>query len=144
MNPQDNIPGCKHFTWKEALWLPKWNRMADESDGLTDEIKQNISRSAAFMDKVREYFGKPINVHCWLRPTAYNALVGGAKSSQHLVGNAVDFDIKGMSCDDVRARLLADGKLDEWNLRMEDNGAGSSWVHLDDRTPGPAGRFFKP
>lgn len=144
VNPSDKIPGCKYFTWKEALWLPQWNRMADETDGVTDEVLENVKVTAQWMDQIRDYAGAPIRVHCWVRPTAYNALVKGAASSQHIIGKAVDFDVKGISCNDFQQKMLADKKLEELNLRMEDNGPGAGWVHLDDRAPGPAGRFFKP
>lgn len=144
MDPKELIPGCSHFTWREALWLPSWNRMAEESDGLTDEIKQNLISSFQWMETVRSYFDKPINVHVAYRPVAYNQQIGGALHSQHSVGCAVDFDVVGMSCDEVRAKILDEGKLDEWNLRMEDNGMGAGWIHLDSRAPGPGGRFFKP
>jgi len=142
MRPEEKI--SKYFTYKEALWLPRWNRMATEEDGLTSEILDNIKNTAKWMDQVREYFGKPISVHCWFRPEAYNQLVKGAKTSTHLKGKAVDFDVKGLSCDEVREKLLADNKLEQLKIRMENNGQGSNWVHLDDREPGPAGRYFKP
>ena len=141
MELSDKIPGCLHFSWKEALWLPKWNRASNESDGLTEEIKQSLVNTFQWMEKVREFLG-PVTVHVALRPEEYNKLVGGASKSMHRIGRAVDFHISGMTCDTAREKLKE--KLEEWKLRMEDNGQGSSWVHLDDREPGPAGRFFKP
>lgn len=143
MNLDDKITGCEFFKWREALWLPQWNRAANEEDGLNDEILENIKVTAAWMDEIRKHFGKPIKIHCWLRPEKYNALVGGGKTSQHLLGKAVDFHVVGMSCDDVRKALIDAGMLDSMKLRMEDL-PGSNWVHLDDRAPGPSGRFFKP
>lgn len=138
----EKIPGCTHFTWREALWLPQWNRAANEADGLNDDVKKNLIQTFQWMEKVRDLFGKPLKVHVAYRPDAYNQLVKGAPSSMHKVGKAVDFDVLGLSCDDAKERLK--GKLEDWDLRMEDNGAGAPWVHLDDRQPGPAGRFFKP
>lgn len=144
MNPKELIPGCQHFTWKEALYLPQWKLMADESTGVTEEIKANLIKTFQWMEKVREWIGSPISVHIAWRSEDYNALVKGAKTSQHLYGNAVDFSVPSMTCDAFKAKMLAENKLEEWNLRMEDNGAGAGWIHLDDRQPGPAGRFFKP
>jgi hypothetical protein len=72
----------------------------------------------------------------------YNAFVGGAKASAHLSGMAVDFVAKGMSCDEVRAKLL--NKLEEFQIRVEDL-PKSNWVHADIKVPPPGGkRFFKP
>jgi zinc D-Ala-D-Ala carboxypeptidase len=137
-----------HFTVKECLWLPQWHRLANEADGLTDDIKNNLINLCDAMDTVRDYFGAPINVHCMLRPPAYNTLVKGAKSSAHLIGQACDFDVSGMSCKDAQDKILADGKLVIWLMRMEDNTKGGTvlptWLHLDLRIPPTGNRFFIP
>lgn len=144
VRPEDKIPGCQYFTWKEALWLPRWNRCANEQDGLTPEIIANLTKTFQWMDKIRVYFGAPISVHVAYRPDAYNKLVGGAKTSTHMAGKAVDFSVKGMTCEAARQKILKDNKLEELKLRMENNGVDANWIHLDDREVGPAGRFFKP
>lgn len=87
-----------------------------------------IKRQAAALDNVRDFFGRPINVHCWLRPTAYNALVKGAPASAHLLGLATDFDVVGMSCDDAKAALLKAG-ASVYPGRGELN--STNWIHLD-------------
>lgn len=132
----------KYFSVHEALYLPTWARLATESDGLTDEIKANLIVLCQKMDVVRDYFGSPINVHVTFRPPAYNKLIGGAPNSAHTAGSASDFDISGVICDDARAKIIADGKLDEWNMRMEKN-PGGSWLHLDMYPPKP-NRYFLP
>lgn len=142
MNLSDHI--TQHFTWKEALWLPSWNRAATEEDGLNDEIKNNLKKLFEAMEKVREYFTKPVNVHVTYRPVEYNKAIGGALHSAHSEGLACDFDIIGMSCDDVRKEIVDKNLLETWNMRCEDK-PGSNWVHLDLRTPPSGGhRFFKP
>lgn len=128
----------KYFTVKECLWLPQWNRMANEEDGLTDEIKQNIIQLCYQMDVVREYLNSPINVHCFYRPDAYNKLVGGAANSAHKDGMAIDWDTPGINCNELRPKLV--DKLEEWCLRCEDH--QGNWIHLDSRSVGPSGRFF--
>lgn len=132
----------KHFSYKEALYLPTWKRAAKKEDGLTPDILSNLKNLFAKMDLVREYFNAPVAVHVAYRPDEYNRLVGGAKNSSHLYGMACDFHVSGVSCDEVRARILKDNKLEEWGMRMEDL-PGSKWVHLDIRAPSPS-RFFKP
>lgn len=141
IDPKSQI--SKYFTWKEALWLPRWDRMADESDGLNAQVMDSLKVLFAKMDVVREYFGAPIIVHVCYRPEEYNKLIGGAPQSAHRLGMAVDFSIKGISCDDARKKIMDEKMLEIWNMRMEDL-PGSNWIHLDIRAPGPAGRFFKP
>lgn len=146
-NPTDKV--SDHFTVKECLFLPKWNRLATESDGLTDAIKTNLINTCDAMDTVRDYFGASINTHCMFRPELYNILVKGAKSSAHLFGQACDFDVSGKTCKEVQDKILADKKLEIWLMRMEDNTKDNTilptWIHLDLRTPLPGHpRFFKP
>ena len=129
----------KYFTVKECLWLPQWNRLANDTDGLTSQIKANLVNLCQKMDVVREFFGQSINVHVTYRPEAYNTLVKGAKASSHVQGMAMDFHVSGIDCDDARAKL--EGQLNALDMRMEKL-PGGNWVHLDTRTPGPSGRYF--
>ena len=154
----DNIdwtnPACKiskYFTVKEALWLNKWNRMANEQDGLNDTVKANLLSLFKKMDIIRDYIAKPIIVHVTYRPKEYNKLIGGATHSAHLEGLACDFssDItgdhvrNGQDCDKIKEMLIP--CLEQWGLRLEDNGKGSGWCHVDLKEPGASGsRYFKP
>ena len=135
----------KYFTVREAIWLPTWTRLANETE-LTDEVKLNLtSKLLPAMDNVRDRYGLPIHVHVTLRPPAYNTLIGGAKASYHLVGLAMDFDFMGASCAGMQDRINGDGMLDSFQMRMEDNGPEAGWIHLDLGTVGASGlRFFKP
>lgn len=133
----------KYFTWKEAIFLPRWNRMASDEE-LTPEVRNNLTVLFTKLDKVREHFGKPIKIHVAFRPKAYNALIGGARNSAHLYGLAVDFSIQGVDCDAARQSILGAGLLESLNMRMECL-PGSNWVHLDIReVPHGGNRYFKP
>jgi len=138
----------KHFTVGEALYLPSWG----VSHTPTPYEQESIVKLAEILDKVRDLYEKPIIVHVWIRPTSakvpgsphdgkdYNAHIRGAKRSAHIPGMACDFHVKGVTCKRVRHDLRK--KLEQWGLRMEDH--RGNWVHLDCRSPGPGGRFFKP
>ena len=52
---------------------------------------------------IREHFGKPITITSGYRTAAHNAAVGGAKSSQHLLGRAADFYVEGVDVATVAA-----------------------------------------
>jgi hypothetical protein len=137
----------KHFTWREALFLPKWYRMGCEADGVIDETLTNLKFLFAKMDIVREFIDKPIVVHVAWRSDKYNALVKGAHNSAHMALEpnvaAVDFHVAGLSCRSAKMAFLP--KLEEWEMRMEQNGDNASWVHLDTRPLALGGhRFFIP
>lgn len=145
-NPRSPI--SRFFTVHEATFLPSWAIHHTPSDA----EKEAILRTALWMDRVRDLLMRPIDVHCWIRPTSvncpgtphhgenYNAFKGGASHSAHILGRAVDFDA-GKPCHEDREILLP--KLEALGLRMEDR--EGPWIHLDDMPvlPGHA-RFFKP
>ena len=117
LNPNEHI--TDHFTVREAIWLPSWERLATESDGLTRAVQHNLLTTFHKLDIIRKYFNRPIIVHCAYRPHKYNKEIGGAERSSHVEGKAVDFHVKNLPCDIVR--LVIHPKLEEWGLRLEWN-----------------------
>lgn len=151
-DPKSKI--SKYFTVGEAIQLREWKRLANESDGLTEKVKENLYNIFQKMDTIREFIGKPIFVRSAYRPSAYNVAIGGAAQSAHMADKeygAVDWwtdadgdgDKDGEDCDKLKELLMP--KLKEWGLRMEDNGKGARWIHVDNKPVPPGGNiFFKP
>lgn len=91
------------------------------------------------LDNLREYFGVSITVNNWYFGgefewrgwrTPEKAKELGAPNSQHRIGNAIDGDIRGVSADDARVRILAD-KNNPLLCRIQRLETGTSWVHFD-------------
>ena len=83
---------------------------------------------------IREHFGKPITITSGYRTAAHNAAVGGAKSSQHLLGRAADIQVAGVSVEDVAA--YAESLLPGWGgvgRYPVKAGRAKGWVHVDTR-----------
>ena len=53
--------------------------------------------------------------------------------SAHLMGKAVDFDVEGMSAEEVRMWIVKNEKLFPYKIRLEHimNGKPINWAHLD-------------
>lgn len=146
-----------NFTWHEALHLPKWDLYHLPSGAEVETIMEFAKK----MQAVRDLLGLPIIVHCWIRPRVantrhpmnelraaqrfhgedYNGLVGGAKRSAHIYGNACDFHVDGMTIKDATEAILP--HLERLGIRMERH--DGPWIHLDSKAVGQSGeRWFKP
>ena len=83
---------------------------------------------------IREHFGKPITITSGYRTAAHNTAVGGAKSSQHLLGRAADIQVAGVPVEDVAA--YAESLLPGWGgvgRYPVKAGRAKGWVHVDTR-----------
>lgn len=87
------------------------------------------------LNRVREAFGKPIVVTSGFRCLMHNAIVGGAKNSQHLLGTGVD--IKPVSGGKEELQRLYDLCILEDAFTGIGDGRHRNFVHLDVRAVKP-------
>lgn len=119
------------------------NPMFEVSDlrhpGLTPDITHvNIDLLNRF-SAVQQQTGKQMPIVSGYRGETYNAQVGGAKHSQHLEGNAIDVDVRGMSIED-RQRVIKSARANG----IQGIGIYSNSLHFDigrKRAWGPTHHF---
>ena len=86
------------------------------------------------LQAIREHFGKPVTITSGYRTAAHNAAVGGAKSSQHLLGRAADFQVQ--DTDPLAVAAYAESLMPGWGgvgRYPVKAGRTKGWVHVDTR-----------
>jgi GH24 family phage-related lysozyme (muramidase) len=100
---------------------------------------ETAAELAAFMERVRSRFGKPVIITSGYRPPAINRSVGGASNSEHLFNapgvGAVDFYVDG-----APIRVVQDWCDREWPYSLG-YGAPKGFVHLGIRAGRPRVRW---
>ncbi len=100
---------------------------------ITKDTPENIRLSALniaekVLDPFREFIKKPITVNSWYRTPEYNKQVGGAKNSQHTLGEAVDFVVKGMTNEEIYDSII---KINlPFDQLILEYGNGTTWIHI--------------
>jgi len=84
--------------------------------------------AVAVLEPIRAYYGKPVIVHSGFRCPELNTLIGGSANSQHMLGQAADFHVKGVNIDDVFTWLWHESGIPFGQLIDERRGA-SRWIH---------------
>lgn len=85
------------------------------------------------LQPLRDKLNKPIKINSCFRGNLLNEAVGGAKTSQHLKGQAADIEIMGMSNYDLACYIRDNMDFDQLILEFADNlknDINSGWVHV--------------
>ena len=80
------------------------------------------------LQELRNKLGKSISITSGYRCPNHNAKVGGAKRSQHVLGNAADIRVSGMSAHDVHGYIER-----HFNQRCKGLGKYATFTHVDVR-----------
>lgn len=101
------------------------NAPDDDAVGCLGQVAQSI------LQPVREQFGAPFTPTSAFRCSELNQAIGGSQRSKHVFGQAVDFEVPGVSNFDlavwIRDNLQFDQLILECYMPGEPN---SGWVHV--------------
>jgi zinc D-Ala-D-Ala carboxypeptidase len=86
---------------------------------------------------IREHFGKPIHISSGYRSAALNKAIGGASSSQHCSGEAIDIDMDGTDITNAQIFNYIKDNL-EFDQLIWEFGTDSNpdWVHVSYESKG--------
>ncbi|EGF1229278.1 DUF882 domain-containing protein [Campylobacter jejuni] len=85
--------------------------------------------------ELREHYNAPIIINSGYRCKEHNAEVGGAAKSQHTIGSAADFVVKGVKTEDVHQYVLEKYGDKPFGIAIKNNFENpfGGFVHLDTR-----------
>ncbi len=81
------------------------------------------------LQPVRDHFNKPVVISSGFRSKELNSAIGGSKTSQHMRGEAADFEIPGMDNYDLARWIEANLNYDQLILEYY-NGGNTGWLHV--------------
>lgn len=107
----------KNISWNEFL--------INQHEKPSFEILKNLYNVAVKLQNYRStiFQNRSILITSGWRSALYNKKIGGSKNSFHKVGLAVDFNVKGLSPQDVQSRL---DKIHIGGLEY-----APTWTHID-------------
>ena len=121
----------KHFKLEEFEKSSTATRLGIKNKAGSGEIKNLTDLCYAVLEPVRAKFDKPIMVTSGYRSEELCVAIKSSKTSQHTKGQAVDFEIAGVSNLQLAIWIQNNCDFDQLILEFwkEDEGANSGWVH---------------
>lgn len=86
-------------------------------------------RLSAYLQQIRDHFGKPVYITSGYRCAKHNVAIGGAVNSRHTKGQAADFYIKGVAPAEIARFAERIGVL---GIGLYE-GSDGNFVHIDTR-----------
>jgi len=105
--------------------------MCNDGSDVPNEYLPNVIVLANNLQVLRDFIKKPITINSAYRSPKYNAKVGGAKNSQHLVAKAADLRVEGLTPKELAnaiESLIKAGKMHQGGI-----GIYPTFTHYDIR-----------
>lgn len=121
----------QHFTLEEMTKSQTGSRKGiDNTAG--PEVVENLKQLCEnVLEKIRAHFTKPLTINSGYRGPKLNKAIGGAKTSQHLTGQAADIEIAGVDNLTLFSWIRDNLEFDQLILEYYKIGvADSGWVHV--------------
>ena len=140
----DKYAGSASTTQKEVYSMIEFKK------GRTDKIATNFQykefdchgsgccsttiideKLVAYVQQIRDHFGKPVTITSPYRCETHNKRVGGATKSYHMQGKAADIVVQGVSSREVARYAESIGIL---GIGLYETSADGYFTHIDTRT----------
>ena len=120
----------KHFTLEEMEKSQTATRKGIKNKAGSGEIKNLGDLCYEVLEPVRAKFDKPVTITSGYRSPELSEAIGSKATSQHCSGEAVDFEIAGVSNLQVALWLTNNVNFDQCILEFWTGEASSGWIHV--------------
>nr|BAR38098.1 peptidase M15 [uncultured Mediterranean phage uvMED] len=120
----------KHFTLEEMEKSQTATRKGIKNKAGSGEIKNLGDLCYEVLEPVRAKFDKPVTITSGYRSPELSEAIGSKATSQHCSGEAVDFEIAGVSNLQVALWLTNNCSFDQCILEFYTGEANSGWIHV--------------
>jgi putative chitinase len=119
----------EHFTLAEMIVSPTAKRLGIPNTPTAEHIENMRYCCEKILEPVRAKFG-PVTINSSYRAPLVNKAVGGSATSQHVNGQAIDFEVKGVDNKKVADWVADNLEFDQVILEFYSAGdKNSGWVH---------------
>jgi len=126
----------EHFTLEELTVSPTAKKLGLPNTPTAEHIENMRYCCEKILEPVRAKFG-PVTVNSSYRAPLVNKAVGGSKTSQHVNGQAIDFEVKGVDNKKVADWVADNLEFDQVILEFYSAGdKNSGWVHASIKKEG--------
>ena len=120
----------EHFSVEELTLTTHRAYIAQNRILAAEERAALVALCTTVLEPIRLHFGAPVVIHSGYRCPALNAAIGGAKSSQHMRGEAADFHVIGHDLAEVWQWIWESSGIPYGQVLLEGHAGGApSWVH---------------
>ena len=127
----------EHFTLEELTTSPTAKKLGLSNTPTAQHIENMKYCCEKILEPVRAHFGKPVKINSSYRAPAVNKAVGGSNTSQHVNGQAIDFEIQGIDNKTVADWVADNLEFDQVILEFYSAGdKNSGWVHASIKKEG--------
>lgn len=127
----------EHFTLEELTVSPTAKKLGIPNTPTAAHIENMKYCCEKILEPVRAHFGKPVQINSSYRAPAVNKAVGGSATSQHVNGQAIDFEIPGVDNKTVADWVADNLEFDQVILEFYTAGdKNSGWVHASIKKEG--------
>lgn len=124
-----------HFTLNELIRSSRASELGIDNTPPEHVLKNLILVCTSILEPVRSHFERPVRVNSGYRCLALNSAINGSQTSQHMTGQAVDFEIDGLANYDLALWISTNLTFDQLILENYVSGKpNSGWVHCSLKT----------